>query len=289
MKPAPFRYLRAASVGEAVSALVAARGDARILAGGQSLVPAMNFRMARPALLVDVNAIPGLDGIRVERDGALALGALVRHADLVSSPVVRRQAPMVAEAARHIGHRAIRNRGTLGGSLAHADPAAELPAVLVALEGEIELAGPPAAAAAGQVRTRRLGARDFFLGVLQTALEPAEIIVQVSVPPAPAGWGFAELARRPGDFALAGVAAALERHPEPRARLAAFGAGPGPVRLTSAERSVMGDLSRAGAGDPDGAAAAARRAGEAAARDVDPPADVHASAAYRRHLVSVLA
>jgi aerobic carbon-monoxide dehydrogenase medium subunit len=279
MKPAPFRYLRAGSVAEALSALAASGGEARLLAGGQSLVPAMNFRIARPALLVDINAIPGLDGIQAMDGGGLALGALVRHTDLARSPLVAERAPLLAEAARHIGHRAIRNRGTLGGSLAHADPAAELPAAVVALGAEPRLAGP-----GGE---RGVAADAFFRGALLTALEPDEMLVELRLPAPALAWGFAELARRPGDYALAGVAAVFAGGAPPRARLVAFGAGPQPLRLPSAEH-VLGDaVERVGAGGGLDAETA-RRAGAAAGADVDPPSDVHASADYRRHLVAVL-
>jgi len=275
VKPAPFTYVRVASVEAAVAWLARGGGEARLLAGGQSLVPMMNMRLVRPAVVVDVNGVPGLDGISPLADGGLSLGALVRHEDLLASPVVADRAPLLAAAAAHVGHRAIRNRGTLGGSLAHADPAAELPAAVVALDARLAVAGP------GGVR--HVAAADFFVGLFATALAPDEMLTAVVLPaPAPGGWSFAELARRPGDFALAGVAGVLEgdvRGGCARARLVAFGAGDRPLRLAPAEALL------AGARVDE---ALARRAGEAAAAVTAPLDDVHAGADYRRHLVAVL-
>lgn len=275
MKPAPFRYARPRSLDEAV-ALLASDADAKILAGGQSLVPMMNMRLVRPAVLVDVNALRGLDRIEESKDGGLALGALVRHADLVASPLVQARAPLLAEAARHVGHAAIRNRGTLGGSVAHADPAAELPAALVALGAEIEMTGPSGA--------RRVAAAEFFHGMLATALGQGEMLVAVHVPVQTPGWGFAELARRPGDFALAGVAATVRADASGTrcagASLVGFGLGDRPMRLAGAE----GRLDAAPLDDD-----VASRVADAAGADCDPPDDVHGSAEYRRHLAGVLA
>jgi carbon-monoxide dehydrogenase medium subunit len=191
MKPAPFRYARVASAAEAVAILAAGAGEAKLLAGGQSLVPLLNMRLVRPAVLVDLNGARELERIGPEPDGGLVLGALVRHTDLATSPLVRERAPLLAAAARHVGHAAIRNRGTLGGSLAHADPAAELPAALVALDAELALLGPRG--------SRRVAAAEFFRGLLSTALAADELLTEVRVPASPPGWGFAEVARRPGD------------------------------------------------------------------------------------------
>jgi carbon-monoxide dehydrogenase medium subunit len=274
VKPAPFEYVRARSLAEAIARL-ADDPDARVLAGGQSLVPMMNMRLVRPSAVVDIARVPGLEAVDVEAAGTLVLGALVRHADLAASPVVRRVAPLLAVAASHIGHRAIRNRGTLGGSLAHADPAAELPAAAVALGARIRLAGRDG--------TREVAAAEFFRGLFTTALGAGEVVTGIRIPPGDGGgWGFAEIARRPGDFALAGVAGILATAPDGScrsARLVAFGVGTGPVRLATAETALIGlhvEVARA------------RDAGIAAAAAVDPPDDVHASAEYRRHLVSVL-
>jgi CO/xanthine dehydrogenase FAD-binding subunit len=282
MKPAPFRYARAGSLAEAIALLAAAPGEHKLLAGGQSLVPMLNMRLARPAVLVDVNGLRELTGIVPTADGGLRLGALTRHAELAASPVVRERAPLLAAAARHVGHAAIRNQGTLGGSLAHADPAAELPAALLALDARVHITGPGGA--------REIAADTFFRGLLTTALEADEIVTAVEVPTQPPGWGFVEIARRPGDFALAGVAAVVHigrrltlPSPPPggegEVRLVGFGVGDRPVRLVGAERAV--------AGGPIDAVTAAR-AGAAAGPDCDPPSDVHGSAEYRRHLATVL-
>ncbi|MEX2148399.1 MAG: xanthine dehydrogenase family protein subunit M [Candidatus Rokuibacteriota bacterium] len=277
MKPAPFRYARPRTVADTVGALAEAGGEAKILAGGQSLVPMLNMRLARPALVIDLNGVEGLGAITPSAAGGLRIGALARHADLAASPLVRARAPLLAQAARHIGHTAIRNRGTLGGSLAHADPAAELPAAVVALDASLIVVG--------RSGTRMIPAGDFFVGLLTTALEADEILTEVHVPPPRGAWGFAEIARRPGDFALVGLAAVLvPAAAAPSrlegARLVAFGVGDGPVRLTQAERALAGAA-------PD--AAAARAAALAAGEGCTPADDVHASAEYRRHLVTVLA
>jgi carbon-monoxide dehydrogenase medium subunit len=266
LKPAPFRYARPENLADAVGLLAAGGPDVKILAGGQSLVPMLNLRLARPAVLVDLNRVPGLAGITATPAGGLTIGALVRHAALAETPLVRARAPLLAEAARHVGHPAIRYRGTLGGSLAHADPAAELPAALVALDAEFVLHG-----ARGE---RTVPASHFFLGLMATALAPDEILTAIRVPPHGPGWGFAEVARRAGDFALAGVAALVTGSSArcESARLVGFGAGDRPVRFTAAEESLMNGIL-----DP-----------AAAARTCDPPDDVHASADYRRHLVAVL-
>ena len=276
MKPAPFRYARAGSLAEATALLAAEPGEAKLLAGGQSLVPLLNMRLARPAVLVDLNGVRELRGITPSPDGGLRIGALTRHTELATSAAVRERAPLLAEAARHVGHAAIRNRGTLGGSVAHADPAAELPAALVALDARLRVTGPRGA--------RVIAAALFFRGLLATALETDEILTEVLVPAAEPGWGFVEIARRPGDFALAGVAAILRVAPGApsrceQVRLVGFGVGDRPLRLTGAERLLTGS-----ALEPESAA----RAGAAAGADCDPPGDVHGSAEYRRHLATVL-
>ena len=269
MKPTPFRYARPATAAEAVALLASSPGEAKLLAGGQSLVPLLNMRLVRPAVLVDLNGARELERIDAAPRGGLVLGALVRHADLATSPLVRERAPLLAEAARHVGHAAIRNRGTLGGSLAHADPAAELPAALLALDATLGLLGPRG--------MRRVAVADFFRGLLATALADDELLAEVTVPATPPGWGFGEIARRPGDFALAGVAASLDAGGH--ARVVGFGVADRPVRLIAAE-------ALAAATPLDEAMPA--RAGQAAAADCDPGHDVHASAEYRRHLATVL-
>jgi carbon-monoxide dehydrogenase medium subunit len=255
MKPAPFDYLRAASVTEAVHAL--SRPDSKIIAGGQSLGPLLALRMARPALLVDINRIPGLSTITRLEDGAVRLGALVRHARLVQ----QREHPLLAEAARWIGHTAIRSRGTCGGSIAHADPAAELPVVAAALEATIHVAGP-----AGR---RAVVARDLFAGALETTLAEDELITAIDLP-VPERWGFAEFSRRHGDFGLVTVVAAEVRGSW---RLAIGGVGNVPYRASDAE-AVLND-----GGSLDEAATLA-------AADVDPATDVHGSAEYRRAMTA---
>jgi len=257
-----------------VELLGAGDTEVKILAGGQSLVPMLNLRLLRPAVLVDLNGVPGLDRIAANPAGGLTIGALVRHAELTVAPLVVERAPLLGEAARHVGHAAIRHRGTLGGSLAHADPAAELPAALVALDARFVLQG--------RKDTRTVLAAEFFQGLLTTALGPDEILVEVQVPRQGPGWGFAEVARRSGDFALAGVVALVRRKPEPAApcefaRLVGFGVGDRPVRFHAAEDILMSE-------DPELSIARAT-----AAVTCDPPGDVHASADYRRHLASVLA
>ena len=263
--------MRARTLDEALAALDA---DSKILAGGQSLVPMLNMRLVRPARLVDINAVPGLEGVRARPDGGLDVGALTRHSDLLTAPLVKERAPLLAAAAAHVGHRAIRNRGTVGGSLAHADPAAELPAALLALDARAIIA------ARGGRRVVPLA--EFFVGLLTTVLAPDEILIGVEIPDARrAGWGFREIARRAGDFAIAGVAA-MVRGTQARctdARLVAIGADDRPRRLRMAEATLVGSAL---------SPALAARAGGTARTDCRPPDDVHASAEYRTHLVGVL-
>jgi carbon-monoxide dehydrogenase medium subunit len=213
MKPPPFTYHAPASIAEAVE-LLATLEDAKVLAGGQSLVPLLNFRLARPAHLVDVNRVPGLDGVRA-RDSGFAIGATVRQADAERHPLLRERCPLVPLALRHVAHAAIRNRGTICGSLAHADPAAELPAVLLALDGHVV-----ARSARGE---RAIAAADLFVGTFETSLEPDELITEVWFPAHDAASvALVEESRRHGDFALAGVARAGDR-------IALFGVAPTPV------------------------------------------------------------
>src|SRR5881628_249850 len=202
MKPAAFDYFTPVTVDEAVALLAEHGGEAKPLAGGQSLIPAMNFRLARPAALVDLNRIPELSYVRAEPDGgALVIGAMTRQRALERSDVVRRAAPLMAEAMPYVAHPQIRNRGTVGGSVAHADPAAELPAVTLALEARFR--------ARSRSGERTIPAAEFFKGLLETALEPDELLVEIAIPHSPArsGYAFAEVARRHGDYALVGVAA----------------------------------------------------------------------------------
>lgn len=273
MKPARFEYHRPASLAETFDLLDRYGDDGRILAGGQSLVPALNMRLATPRAVIDINRLPGLDDIRLSSEG-LVIGALTRQEALERSPLVREHAPLLAAAVPHVGHAAIRARGTVGGSLALADPAAELPACAVALDATIRLSS--------RRGSRSVPATDFFRGIYTTAVEPGEVVTGIVVPPAP-GWraGFEELARRHGDFALAGLAARLrvEGQTVGEARLVFFGVGTRPVRARGAETALVNHRP-----DPDALAAA----GRALARDLDPPGDIHASPALRRHLAGVL-
>jgi carbon-monoxide dehydrogenase medium subunit len=267
VKPAAFDYAKAGSLEHAVDLL--GRDGARVLAGGQSLIATLNMRLSNPSLLVDINAIPGLDGI-APRNGHIELGALVRHAQAERSPELTQAAPLIARALPHIGHPAIRNRGTIGGSIAFADPAAELPACLVALDGEVDIAGP-----AGR---RTVNADDFFRALFETALGPRDLLTAIRLPAAmpETRVGFAELARRHGDYAMVGLAAAARADGKTLAdvRLAFFGVGSTPVRARDAETALA-------AGDVDGAVAAL-------GRDLDPPDDVQATGAVKRHLAGVL-
>jgi CO/xanthine dehydrogenase FAD-binding subunit len=276
VKPAPFAYYDPRTVDEAVSLLAQHGSDAKVLAGGQSLMPLLNMRLARPAVVVDVNRIEGLDYIRQE-NGTLAIGALTRQRAVERSDVVARAQPLLAAATRLIAHPQIRNRGTVGGSLAHADPAAEYPAVALALGAELRVAGPRG--------ERAIQAEDFFVTYLTTALEPDELVTEVRMPSPPArtGWSMMELSRRHGDFALAGVAATLTLAPGGEcagARIVLFGVGPTPLRARAAELALSGR--RPGDELFDEAAQAAPETIE------EPLSDIHGSTEYRRHLARVL-
>jgi len=270
VKPAPFDYVRASSVEEAVAALAASNGDAKVLAGGQSLVPMLNFRVVDAPLFVDINGIEGLDLIEEKEYGGLRIGALTRHFALETSVSVRDRFPVLHEAMKHVAHLAIRNRGTIGGSLSHADPAAELPMMAVLLDAKIVAAGPDG--------EREVPAGDFFTAPLTTVLAPDEIVVAVDLPglPAATGWGFEEFAQRRGDFAVAGVAALVTREGGTviNTRITLMGLHDTPVRARSAEAAF-------GESGIEAAAVAARQ-------DADPMNDLHGSADYRRHLAEAL-
>lgn len=256
MKPAAFDYVRATTVEEAVHVLGQAEGEGKVLAGGQSLVPVLALRMGRPSVLVDVNRVPGLDSVTPDGD-CVRVGALVRHRLLTEQP----HHPLLAEAARWIGHAAIRSRGTAGGSIAHADPSAELPVVAVGCGSSVQVTG-----ATG---TRTVPAEEFFLGPLMTALADDEIVTELAVP-VPQRWGFAEFARRHGDFALVlSVVAEIEG----RVRIALGGVGGVPVRAVAGEQIL------------DGGGSAAEAAAAAAA-ELEPTADLHGSAAFRRAIAA---
>ena len=274
MKPAKFDYHAPTSLDDAVALLQRYGGDAKILAGGQSLMPLLNFRLSRPAALVDLNRIPSLAYIR-EENGQVRLGAMTRQRTIEFSPVVARRLPLLSEATKWVGHLPIRTRGTIGGSIAHADPSAEYPAVLTALEGEVVASGPKG--------ERVVKAKDLFLTYLTTSLESDEVLSEIRLPVMPMGAGFAleEFARRHGDFAIVAIAALVVPDATrcKQARLATAGAGPVPLRLRAAEEILERD------GVTDVAIdAAARRAAEL----VSPDSDIHASADYRRHLTMVL-
>jgi len=274
VKPAKFDYHAPTSLDDAVALLQRYGGDAKILAGGQSLMPLLNFRLSRPAALVDLNRIASLAYIR-EENGQVRLGAMTRQRTIEFSPVVARRLPLLSEATKWVGHLPIRTRGTIGGSIAHADPSAEYPAVLTALEGEVVASGPNG--------ERVVKAKDLFLTYLTTSLESDEVLSEIRLPVMPMGAGFAleEFARRHGDFAIVAIAAMVVRDAArcKQARLATAGAGPVPVRLRAAEEILERD------GVTDAAIdAAARRAAEL----VSPDSDIHASADYRRHLTMVL-
>ena len=267
MKPAPFAYAKARSVAHAIELLV--DDDARLLAGGQSLIATLNMRLSHPALLVDINGVGGLDRI-ASNNGHIEIGALVRHAQAERSSELARRAPLIALAMPHIGHPAIRNRGTIGGSVAFADPAAELPACVLALGGELTIAGPQG--------SRVVRADDFFKGLFETALTARDVLTAIRIPAAGADTrvGFAEFARRHGDYAMVGLAACARADGQRLRdlRLAYFGVASTPVRAHHAEQALT---------DRDIDAAV-----HALAQDLNPPDDVQASGAVKTHLAGVL-
>ena len=275
MKPAKFNYHSPTSIDDALTILERYQGDARPLAGGQSLVPMMNFRLATPAAIVDLNRIPGLAGID-ESGGVVRIGAMARQRQIEFAPLLRGKLPLLNEAMRWVGHLPTRTRGTIGGSIAHADPSAEIPMVLQALDGEVVARGPQG--------ERRVEASELFTAPLTTSLMPDEILTEVRFPVMPTGAGYAieEFARRKGDFAIAAIAVMLMRDGErcTTARLATAGIGPIPARLREAEAI----LEERGLGEAAIAAAA-----EKAAELVEPMSDQNGSAEFRRHLTAVLA
>jgi carbon-monoxide dehydrogenase medium subunit len=269
LKPAPFAYAKAKSLDHAIELLARPDGEARLLAGGQSLIATLNMRLSAPKVLIDLNGVNGLAGIAV-KNGMIEIGALTRHVEAERSADIARHAPLIALAMPHIGHAAIRNRGTLGGSIAFADPAAELPACLVALGGEVEIAGPEG--------RRTVQADDFFMGLFETALDPGDVLTAIRVPAATpeSRVGFAEFARRHGDYALVGLAATAQADGKGLGdvRLAYFGVGNTPVRARKAETKLT-------EGNVDDAV-------QALAADLDPSGDVQATAATKKHLAGVL-
>jgi CO/xanthine dehydrogenase FAD-binding subunit len=273
MKPARFDYVSPATLDAAIEALVTSNGEGKLLAGGQSLLPLLNFRMARPSVLVDLNGIRGLSYIE-DRGNRIAIGALTRHRDLEHSPLVASKLPVMSAAMRHVAHLAIRNRGTIGGSLSHADPAAELPMLSVFYDATISAQGPNG--------RRAIAAEEFFVDALTNCLEPDEIVVEVEFPILDHhGWAFEEVARRFGDFALASIAVSLRRGNSgiEDARIAVMGVADTPLRLKEVERELV-------ALDID--AEAPERFSEFVVSKVSPNDDLHASGDYRRHLLGEL-
>lgn len=276
MKPAPFRYFAPKTVDETLALLAEHGWDAKPIAGGQSLVPTMNFRLAQPAVLVDLNGVDELFFLRAQ-DGNLAIGAMTRQRTLERSPLTPVHAPLLSEAIPYIAHPQIRNRGTVGGSLAHADPAAELPALCVALDARFRLRS--------RGGERWIDAADFYVGLFATDLQPEELLVEIVVPPLPprTGWAFDEVARQHGNYAMAGAAALVTLDAQgriARARLVYLSVGEGPTVAAQAQELLQGELPT-----PEAIRAAAVLAAE---KDIDPVGDIHASAAYRQHLARVL-
>ncbi len=276
MKPPRFDYADPKTVGEAVSLLQAHPDEAKILAGGQSLMPLLNMRLARPAVLVDLHKVAELDYIR-ETEGGLAIGAMTRKRAVEHSAPVKSRQPLLHAATLMIAHPQIRNRGTVGGSFAHADPASEYPAIAVALDAELRATGPDG--------DRTIQASDFFVTYLTTALEPSEVLTEVRFPALVdgSGWSTMEVARRHGDYAMAGVAVTVTLESSGHcsgARIVLFGVGATPLRARGAEQIVLGETPSQKIFEQ-----AAKKVGE----EVEEPlSDVHASAEYRRHLAQVL-
>jgi CO/xanthine dehydrogenase FAD-binding subunit len=275
MKPAAFDYVAPTSLEAAVAALAAANGDGKVLAGGQSLMPLLNFRMTRPAIIIDLMRIPGMSFIELRGD-RVAIGAMTRHADLEFSELVAAKLPVMAAAMRHVAHLAIRNKGTIGGSLSHADPAAELPMLAVFYGATIKVQGPEG--------RRDIPAEDFFVAALTNCLDAEEIVFEIEFPvlTSHAGWAFEEVARRFGDFALACIAVSFELRDRQitDARVAVMGVADTPRRLRDAEAALQGLQ-----GGPEAAAGFA----EVVRSCVTPESDSHVSAEYRKSLIGALA
>jgi CO/xanthine dehydrogenase FAD-binding subunit len=276
MKPAPFKYVAATSLDQALSLKAKYGDEARFLAGGQSLIPAMNFRLARPAVLIDINGLAELAGVSPSRSGEMRIGALTRYRALERDGDFLRACPLFADALPHIAHPQIRNRGTIGGNLSHADPASELPAVATAMGARMRIKS-----LRGE---RELAAADFFLGLLTTDIQPDEMLVEIAVPRAKlrSGASFMEIARRRGDFALAGVAAIVAQDDAGRCsdvRLALCGVGETPIDASAAASPLLGQACRDDA--IDAVAANVQKA-------ITPSGNVHASPDYQRHIAGVL-
>jgi carbon-monoxide dehydrogenase medium subunit len=276
MKPAPFEYHAPDSIEQASDLMTRFVGEAKILAGGQSLVPAMNFRIVQPSALIDLNRVAALGYVRQE-DSVLRIGAMTRERELEFNPLISRWAPLLVEAAPHIAHPQIRNRGTIGGSIVNADPAAELPVLMLALSARLK-----AKNVSGE---RWIDAQDFFMGMFTTALEPDEILVEIELPASPprTGWSFLEIAPRAGDYALMGVTAlvTLDQNGKcERAKLVYLNAGEGPVEAKEAEKLLIGESLNDGLFE-----SAASRASET---EMNPFGNIHTSPEFQRHLANVL-
>jgi aerobic carbon-monoxide dehydrogenase medium subunit len=274
MKPARFDYVKPATLSEAVEALAGTGGEGKVLAGGQSLLPLLNFRMVRPTVLVDINGLKELSFIEA-RGGSVVIGALTRHREIEQSPLIASKLPVMSAAMRHVAHLAIRNRGTIGGSLSHADPAAELPMMAQFYGATIVAEGPSG--------RRRIPADEFFVDALTNCLEADEIVVEIEFPVlSHDGWAFEEVARRFGDFALASIAVAIRREQAGLAdiRIGVMGVADTPLRLISVEQELNG--AKVDGGMPD------RFSGLVTAA-TSPNSDLHASGEYRKHLLGALA
>jgi CO/xanthine dehydrogenase FAD-binding subunit len=274
MKPAKFEYIAPTTLDAAVEALAAADGEGKVLAGGQSLLPLLNFRMARPAVLVDLNGIKDLSFIEL-RDDSVAIGAMTRHREIEHSPLIASRLPVMSAAMRHVAHLAIRNRGTIGGSLSHADPAAELPMMAMFYGANLAVQGP-----AGR---RTIAAKDFFIDALTNCLEPGDIVVEIKFPILQHdGWAFEEVARRFGDFALASIAISIRRGESgiEDARVAVMGVADTPLRLDGVEKQLS---------EIEVDERTPERFSELVTSSVAPNSDLHASAEYRKHLLGELA
>jgi carbon-monoxide dehydrogenase medium subunit len=277
MKPAPFRYFAPTTLGEAINLLSEYGYEAKLLAGGQSLIPTMNFRLAQPAVLIDLNRIAPLGYIIPTAPGGLRVGAMTRQRHVEQSALVAERAPLLTATMPFVAHVQIRNRGTIGGSLAHADPAAELPAVVSALGGTLIARGP-----SGE---RRIPIDEFYVGLFATDLAEDEILTEIELPPMPprSGYSILEIARRHGDYALAGVAVQVEMDAQAKchaARICYFSVGEGPVMASGAAAMLVGERATS--------ALVEAAAQHAATVDLDPPSDIHAGARFRRHLAQVL-
>ncbi len=277
MKPAPFDYFAPTEIDEALSILAEHGDDAKLLAGGQSLMPMMNMRLATPQVVVDINRVAGLDGIAQASDGGLTIGAMTRQRTVERSSDIRQRCPLLADTMPWLGHFQIRNRGTIGGSVVHADPAAELPAVMMALEAELVLRNAE--------RERIVPASEFFVTFLTTATEPDELLTEIRLPAWSAAWGWdiQEVSRRQGDFAMVGSVAMLQVDAADTcqaARLVLFGVGETPVRVASAEARMVGQHLDD---------ALLQEVAELVTDALEPEGDIHVSAMYRKEVGGVMA